>query len=99
MPLAMVEAMAAGCAVVGSAVVGVKELLRDGVDGRLVAHADAAALAQALEELLRDPLRASALAQQARERALRDFGVAVMAERYSNCLLSITKHMVGRPVA
>lgn len=99
MPLAMVEAMAAGCAVVGSAVVGVKELLRDGVDGRLVAHADAAALAQALEELLRDPLRASALAQQARERALRDFGVAVMAERYSNCLLSITKHMAGRPVA
>ena len=60
---------------------------------------DAAALAHALEELLRDPSRASALAQQARGRALRDFGVAVMAERYGNCLRSITKHMAERPVA
>lgn len=99
MPLAMVEAMAAGCAVVGSAVVGVKELLRDGVDGKLVAPADAAALANALEELLRDPERASALAHQARERALRDFGVAVMAERYGHCLRSITKQMAAPPVA
>lgn len=97
MPLAMLEAMAAGCAVVGSAVVGVKELLCDGVDGKLVAPADAEALANALEELLRDPVKASAMAHQARKRALRDFGVGVMAEQYGNCLRSISGQ-VGAPI-
>jgi len=97
MPLAMLEAMAAGCAVVGSAVVGVKELLRDGVDGKLVAPADAEALAKALEELLRDPVQSAAMAHQARERALRDFGVGVMAEQYGNCLRNISRQ-VGVPI-
>ena len=56
MPLSLVEGMAAGCAVVGSAVTGVKEVLNDGINGRLVPHADPAALAGALEGLLRDRL-------------------------------------------
>ncbi len=52
MPLALIEGMAAGCAVVGSAVPGVREVIRDGVDGRLVAEGDAGALAETLQALL-----------------------------------------------
>jgi glycosyltransferase involved in cell wall biosynthesis len=88
MPLALVEAMAAGCAVVGSAVVGVKEMLRDGIDGKLVPHADPAALADAIEALLRHPDQAARLASAARQRALSEFSVAQMAARYTQHLRS-----------
>jgi glycosyltransferase involved in cell wall biosynthesis len=54
MPLALLEGMAAGCAPVASDVVGVREVLRDGVDGLLVPEGDAHAMAQALERLMLD---------------------------------------------
>ncbi len=46
--MALVEAMATGCPVVGSAVGGVPYVVRDGVDGVLVRPGDPAALAGAL---------------------------------------------------
>jgi glycosyltransferase involved in cell wall biosynthesis len=61
MPLALIEAMAAGCAVVGTAVPGVREVIRDGEDGLLVPENDAPALADALERLLRDDAVAARL--------------------------------------
>jgi glycosyltransferase involved in cell wall biosynthesis len=88
MPLALVEAMAAGCAVVGSAVVGVKELLRDGVDGMLVPEADPKALADMLQDLLQHPGKAALLGQQARERAHAELGVEAMARSYDKHLRS-----------
>jgi glycosyltransferase involved in cell wall biosynthesis len=70
MPLALIEGMAAGCAVIGSQVPGVQELIRDGEDGCLVEPGSAQALADAIEALLRDPEAASALAARGRARAL-----------------------------
>lgn len=54
-PLAALEAMAAGKAVVASAVGGVPELIRDGVSGFLVPPGDVAALARRLGELADAP--------------------------------------------
>jgi len=82
MPLALVEAMAAGCAVTGSAVPGVRELLREGVDGRLFAEGDDAALAAILEGWWHDPAQAEALGRAARARALADFDLARTTARY-----------------
>ena len=70
MPLALLEGMAAGCTVVGSAVPGVREVIEDGVNGVLVPESDPEALASALEDLLRDSSRAAALAARARRTAL-----------------------------
>ncbi|HEY4530470.1 MAG TPA: glycosyltransferase [Luteimonas sp.] len=89
MPLALIEGMAAGCAVVGSAVPGVREVLDDGVDGLLVPEADAPALADALERLLRDDALAERLGQGARARALRGYGRALMNERYEALLIGL----------
>ena len=89
MPLALLEGMAAGCAVVGSAVPGVREVLEDGVDGLLVAESDPIAMADALERVLRDPERASRMAATARQVALQRHGRALMNQRYEDLFLSL----------
>ena len=58
------QALAVGTPVVGTAVGGTPELIRDGETGRLVPPADAPALAAAILDLLRDPERARALARR-----------------------------------
>jgi len=88
MPLALVEAMAAGCACVASEAPGVEGLLDD-ERGLLVPVGDAKALADALERLLRDPALAARLAQRARDRALAEHGLALMNERYETLLLGL----------
>jgi starch synthase len=74
-PLGIVnlEAMACGTAVVGSRVGGIPEVVADGVTGLLVPPDDPAALAAALNALLRDPGRAAAMGRAGRERAAAEF--------------------------
>lgn len=67
--MTLVEAMASGCAVVGSDVGGIPFVIRDGVDGLLVPPGDAVALAGALGTVLRDPARAARLGAAGREAA------------------------------
>jgi glycosyltransferase involved in cell wall biosynthesis len=52
--VAAIEAMAAGRAVVASAVGGLTESVRDGIEGLLVAPGDVAGLARAIERCLLD---------------------------------------------
>jgi glycosyltransferase involved in cell wall biosynthesis len=54
-PTVALEAQAVGTPVVGSRIGGLAEIVRDGVDGRLVPANDAGALAAALREVARDP--------------------------------------------
>ena len=91
MPLALLEGMAAGCAVVGSAVPGVREVLDDGVDGLLVAEADAPALADALERVLRDPPFGARLAAAARRAAAQKYSRERMNRRYEELFLSLAR--------
>jgi starch synthase len=74
-PLGIVnlEAMACGCAVVASAVGGIPEVVADGVTGLLVPPGDEAALAEAVNALIREPGRAAALGARGRERAVTEF--------------------------
>jgi glycosyltransferase involved in cell wall biosynthesis len=89
MPLALIEGMAAGCAVVASDVPGVREIIQDGVDGRLVAPKDPTALADALEALLNNPQLAAKLAVAARARALAEFSRERMHQGYERLFLDI----------
>lgn len=69
LPLALLEAMAAGVPSVAAEVGGVPEVLSPGT-GLLVAPDDCASLAAALTALLLDAPRRAALAQRGKERAL-----------------------------
>ncbi len=82
MPLALVEAMAAGCACIASDVIGVSGVIEDGVTGLLVPEGDAPALADAMARLLRDRALVGRLGAAARERALAEHGLALMRQRY-----------------
>jgi starch synthase len=80
-PLGIVnlEAMACGTAVVASRVGGIPEVVADGETGLLVPPDDPAALAGALNALVRDPARAAMLGQQGRKRAVAEFGWPAIA--------------------
>ena len=66
-PMCLLEAMAAGVPVVATAVGGIPDVVRHGVNGLLVAPGDAAELERALRRLLRDPRLAAALGAAGRE--------------------------------
>ena len=97
MPLALVEGMAAGCACIGSDVVGVREVIDPGRTGLLVPESNAAALAQALRQLLTQPALAQSLAQSARQQATTSFDVAVMQTRYADVLRSVHAGQSPKP--
>ncbi|RZJ03691.1 MAG: glycosyltransferase [Rubrivivax sp.] len=86
MPLALVEAMAAGCACVASEVIGVRGVIEDGVTGLLVPEGNAEALADALARLLREPSMAARLGAAARARAFDEHGLPLMLARYEALL-------------
>ncbi len=82
LPLAILEAMFAGKPVVASAVGGIPEAIRDGIEGRLVPAGDVAALSRALDELLVDVARRAASGAAARRRAEAEFTISHMADAY-----------------
>ena len=72
-PVAIMEAMAAECAVVTTRVSGIPELVKDGESGLLVQPEDPAGLAAAVERLLGDPALRVALGAGARKAVLERF--------------------------
>ena len=75
---AILEAMAAGKAVVATRVGGIPEAVEDGRTGLLVPPRDPAALAGAVLSLLRDPDGARAMGEAGRRRAEEEFSIGRM---------------------
>ncbi len=73
-PVALIEAMAAGRAVVSTEVGGVPDVVTDGETGRLVPVDDAVALAATTDALLDDASQRERLGTAARARVLATYG-------------------------
>jgi glycosyltransferase involved in cell wall biosynthesis len=88
LPIAVIEALASGAAVVSTRVGAVEALVRDGEDGLLVEPGDVEGLGDALRSLLLDPSFAGRLGRAAAARAKTDFDpdamVAGLAEVYDD---------------
>lgn len=82
MPNVILEAMAAGKAVIATDVEGSNELVVAGESGWLVPKNDPVALAAALIEAADDPSRSRRYGQAGRERARRLFSIDLVVSRY-----------------
>jgi sugar transferase (PEP-CTERM/EpsH1 system associated) len=81
------EAMACGLPVVATAVGGTPDLVEEGVTGYLVPSEDVAAMAQALWRCYEAPDAMQAFGATARTRALANFGLTGMVNRYESLFL------------
>lgn len=78
---ALLEAMAIGVPVLATDIPGNRDLIRDGVEGRLVVPEDRAGAAHHLEWMAAHPAEREALGRAARERVLAEFTLARMISR------------------
>src|SRR5439155_1705014 len=75
MPLTVLEAMASGLPVVASTVGDIPRAVEEGVTGRLVSPQQPAALANALDPLLRDPALRTSMGEAGRRRVEQLFNI------------------------
>ncbi len=82
LPMALLEAMAAGLPVVATRVGGIPEVVRDGVEGRLVPPGDPAALAGACLAFVGDPVARATAGASARRRVAEAYTIEATGPRY-----------------
>jgi glycosyltransferase involved in cell wall biosynthesis len=80
LPVALVEAMASGLPVIATDVSGTRQVMVKGRTGWLVPPGDAGCLADAMLELLANPMRAHAMAAAGRSRVVEHFSARHQAE-------------------
>ena len=76
-PTALLEAMAAGCAIVSTDAGSIPEVIDDGVEGYIVCQRDSVALADAIARLIGDDGLCERASKAAVDRVFRQFDIAV----------------------
>jgi glycosyltransferase involved in cell wall biosynthesis len=95
LPVAMLEAMSAGCPIVASRLPGIADAIVPGESGLLVEPGSASQIADALRDLLSDDLMRSRLGAGASVRA-DSFSVSAIGGRYLELLDDIVQTAAGR---
>ena len=95
-PMVLLEAMGVGLPVVSvDCYTGPRDIVTDGVDGRIVPEDDRAALAEAMSELMGDDRKRHAFGAAALEKVAR-YDLAIIAERWETRLAELGEAKQGR---
>jgi glycosyltransferase involved in cell wall biosynthesis len=89
LPVALLEAMAAGLPVVATQVEGVEEVVQNDIQGLLVHPEDSEALAGALLELIGNAGRRQQMGEAGKLRIQESYTIDIMCERYLNVMLNL----------
>ncbi len=89
LPRALVEACAAGCAIVTTDMPGCREVVVDGVNGRLVPPRDVVALADALRALLCNPEASKQMGIESRRRFEEHFTMTTVLAAFNQCYAAL----------
>lgn len=89
MPNAVMEAMAMGLPVIASDVDGNRELIRDGINGYLLAPGDVIGFARRIDQIIDNPELADRLGEQAHRDVLQHFDMPRMINAYHQLFLSL----------
>ena len=90
LPIALLEAMSSGCAVVSTNAGGIKEVIQPGINGLLCDVEEPERLVEFATELIADATKRNALALQGRERVREEFSM----EKMVNALEAVYKQEV-----
>nr|WP_275129295.1 glycosyltransferase [Steroidobacter cummioxidans] len=82
-PTAILEAQAAALPTLAYGVGGVRELIRDGVDGHVEEVTDVGAMSAAIVSLLDDPVRAEQMGLAARRKVQEQYSLAACSDRHA----------------
>ncbi|MEO6402906.1 MAG: glycosyltransferase [Vicinamibacteria bacterium] len=85
LPNSLLEAMAAGKAIVASRVAGIPDVVTDGVEGLLAPPGDSEALREAIESLAANPARRAMLGRAAADRVARELTWERVASTLEDC--------------
>ena len=96
LPIGLLEAMASGLPVVATRVGGIPEAVRDGIEGKLVAPGDIAALRDALAWMITKPREREVMGTRAAERARTHFSERQMTSAYLDLYREL-KELEGSP--
>lgn len=87
LPVVLMEAMALGVPCITTHITGVPEMIRDGIEGLLVAPSDTEGLMRAIARLMDDPGLGKALVQAGRSRILAEYTLAGSVRRLGDILV------------
>lgn len=89
--IAVIEAMSMELPIVATKVDGLVELISDGVEGILVEPGNATALALAMDSILEDRVLSQTMGQNARRRAVNQFSLKTMIDKYEELYLDLCR--------
>jgi len=92
MPMALLEAMAAGKPIIATTVSGVEQVMIPNETGLIVPPGDTLKLADAILELISDPARAQAMGLAARQRVAKEFSAQKQADDH----LALYRQLIQR---
>ena len=89
MPIAMIEAMAAGCAVIVTDVASVKVVIRDNVNGMLLSESSPELLALKIEEIILGKVNVKSMGENAKQYVLKNLSLTQYIDKLEHLYASV----------